>query len=528
MINERAAHVISTKNLDAVIFDLDGVVTQTAKVHAAAWKALFDSYLEKRQAQDRLSYEPFDPRADYREYVDGKPRYDGVRSFLKARGISLPEGTPDDSPGKETICGLGNKKNEIFLQELERRGVEIYDSTIALIHALRDRGIKTAIISASRNCGPVLEAAGIGQLFDTNVDGIDSARLGLQGKPAPDIFLEAARRLNVDPRRAVVIEDALAGVEAGQRGGFAHVVGVDRADQKEMLRARGADVVVKDLAEIGIDNDSSRSSQTTEELPSALERFQEIADRAAGKRLAVFLDYDGTLTPIVDRPDQARLSGEMREAMRALARHATVAGISGRDLEDVRALVGLADLFYAGSHGFDIAGPQGRHWTYEEGTPFLAVLDRAERELHERLDRIHGALVERKRFAIALHYRSVSEESVPAVEAVVDEVLSRYPKLRKSSGKKIFELQPRIEWHKGKAIQWLLDTLDLDRPDVLPLYIGDDLTDEDAFRSLRNRGIVIVVRDEPRPTQAVYALERPDDVKDFLTKLTSLLTGGSA
>ena len=519
---------MSTKNLDAVIFDLDGVVTQTAKVHAAAWKALFDPYLEKRRAREGRSYEPFDLRTDYREYVDGKPRYDGVRSFLEARGISLPEGTPDDPPDKETICSLGNRKNEIFLQEIERRGVEVYDSTIVLIHALRDRGIKTAVISASKNCGPVLEAAGIGQLFDAKVDGIDSARLGLQGKPAPDIFLEAARRLSVDPGRAMVIEDALAGVEAGRRSGLAHVVGVDRSDQAEMLHARGADIVVKDLAQIAIDNGGSRSSRTAAELPSALEHFPEIAQRAAGKRLTVFLDYDGTLTPIVDRPERAQLSAEMREAMRALARHATVAVISGRDLEDVRARVGLAELFYAGSHGFDIAGPRGRHWTYEEGAPFLPFLDEAERELRARLDRIHGALVERKRFAIAVHYRNVPEESVAAVEATVDEALARAPKLRKSSGKKVFELQPGIEWHKGKAIHWLFHALDLDRPDVLPFYIGDDLTDEDAFRALRNRGLAIMVRDEPRRTQAHYALENPDEVKDFLTKLTDLASGGAA
>ncbi|HXV80566.1 MAG TPA: trehalose-phosphatase [Candidatus Binatia bacterium] len=527
MVKKRAGQVFSRENVDAVIFDLDGVVTQTAKVHAAAWKALFDPYLKERQARDGRNYEPFDPGEDYRQYVDGKPRYDGVRSFLEARDISIPEGKPEDPPGKETICGIGNKKNEIFLEELERQGVETYDSTVMLIHSLRAQGIKTAIISASKNCGPVLETAGLSHLFDAKVDGVDSAELGLQGKPAPDIFLEAARRLKVDPARAVVVEDALAGVEGARRGRFAQVIGVDRAEQEEALRKRGADIVVKDLAEIRIENGGTASMPKSQELPSALDHINEIIQHAEGKRLAVFLDYDGTLTPIADRPEQAKLSENTRAALRVLARKATVAIISGRDLQDVRSLVGIEDIFYAGSHGFDIAGPAGDAQVFQEGESFIPILDRAEQEIRQRADPITGSFVERKRFSIALHYRKVPEKSLPDVQAAVDETLERFPKLRKSSGKKIYELQPDIDWHKGKALYWLLDKLDLDRPDVLPLYIGDDLTDEDAFRSLENRGLGIIVRDEPHPTHAAYALENSEHVKEFLEALTRLLEKGA-
>lgn len=259
------------------------------------------------------------------------------------------------------------------------------------------------------------------------------------------------------------------------------------------------------------------------QLPSARERFAEIADRIDAKSVALFLDYDGTLTPIVDRPEQARLSEEMRAAIRALTRHATVAVVSGRDLQDVRALVALDGLFYAGSHGFDIAGPEGREQAFEEAREFLPVLDRAEKELHARLDGIRGALLERKRFSIAIHYREVAEGLVSGLEARIDEVLSHHPRLRKTAGKRIFDLQPKIDWHKGKAVQWLLGALGLDRADVLTCYIGDDVTDENAFAALQERGIGIVVRDGSRPTKAAYALEHPDDVKAFLNELAHLL-----
>jgi trehalose 6-phosphate phosphatase len=288
---------------------------------------------------------------------------------------------------------------------------------------------------------------------------------------------------------------------------------------------RGCDahIVIKNLAEAGVEQPCSAARRDSDRLPSARERFNEISRQVEGKRLAVFLDYDGTLTPIARRPDQAKLSNAMRASVQDLARRATVAIISGRDLKDVRARVGLDHIFYAGSHGFDIAGPGGREQAFQEGQSFLPELDRAEQELTMLADRITGAHVERKRFSIAVHYREVPEDSVPDVKAAVDQTHTHFPRLRKSSGKKIFELQPDVDWHKGKALQWLLTTLGLDRPDVLPLYIGDDVTDEDAFRLVQGRGIGIVVRDEPRATQAAYALENPEEVKEFLMALTAHL-----
>ena len=234
----------------ACLFDLDGVLTQTARVHAAAWKEAFDAFLRERAAQGAESFVPFDPVADYDRYVDGKPRSDGVRSFLAARGIDLPSGEPDDQVDAKTAAGLGNRKNEIVLRMMREHGVQAYDGSVRYVHAARRAGLGSAVVSSSANCLEVLAAAGIDDLFDARVDGVVAEREHLKGKPAPDTFLAAARSLDVEPGQAVVFEDALAGVAAGRAGGFLCVVGVDRTGQARELRRHGADLVVADLAEL--------------------------------------------------------------------------------------------------------------------------------------------------------------------------------------------------------------------------------------------------------------------------------------
>jgi beta-phosphoglucomutase family hydrolase len=209
---------LSPRDYDAVLFDLDGVLTKTATVHAAAWKKLFDGFLQQRAANTGEAFIPFDIDADYRRYVDGKPRYDGVAAFLESRGIELPSGMPEDGPGAQTVHALGNLKDQYFTQHLEQHGVEIHEAAIALVRTLRAQEIKTAVVSSSINCAAVLEAAGVTHLFDARVDGVDIIRMALNGKPAPDAFLEAAQRVKVEPARAVVVEDAIAGVEAGRAG----------------------------------------------------------------------------------------------------------------------------------------------------------------------------------------------------------------------------------------------------------------------------------------------------------------------
>lgn len=237
--------------LKAVLFDLDGVVTRTATVHARAWKRLFDEFLAGRDG-DRQRLAPFRVPEDYIPYVDGKPRYEGVRSFLLSRGIDLPWGDPTDSPDTPTICGLGNRKNRFFRQVMAEEGVEVFPGTIALIQALRTAGIKTGCVSSSKNCLAVLERAGLIERFDVIFDGRDLEREGLPGKPRPDAFLRAAALLGVAPGAAAVVEDAVSGVEAGRAGGFKLVIGVDRGAGREALVQAGADVVVDDLAELPI------------------------------------------------------------------------------------------------------------------------------------------------------------------------------------------------------------------------------------------------------------------------------------
>jgi len=243
---------LSPRDYDAVLFDLDGVLTRTASVHAAAWKKLFDGFLERRAAQAGEPFVPFDIDTDYPRHVDGKSRYDGVAAFLKSRGIDLPWGAPEDGPDVQSVHALGSLKDRYFLQHLEQHGVEPYEAAIALVRILRANEIKTAVVSSSNNCAAVLEAAGIAQFFDTRVDGTDITRLELEGKPAPDAFWEAARRLGADPSRAVVVEDAIAGVAAGRAGRFGCVIGVDRRGQAQALRDAGADVVVTDLAQVRV------------------------------------------------------------------------------------------------------------------------------------------------------------------------------------------------------------------------------------------------------------------------------------
>ena len=234
----------------ACLFDLDGVLTRTAIVHAAAWKQMFDGYLRERAERAGEEFVPFDPGADYGEYVDGKPRFDGVRSFLASRGIELPEGSDGDPPGAETVRGLGNRKNEIVLRLIREQGVEAYEGSVRYLDAARDAGLHRAVVSASANCRDVLVAAGIEDYFEVRIDGVVAERDGLNGKPEPDTFLAAARALGVGPDEAAVFEDALAGVSAGRAGGFACVVGVDRVGHADGLREHGATVVVNDLAEL--------------------------------------------------------------------------------------------------------------------------------------------------------------------------------------------------------------------------------------------------------------------------------------
>jgi trehalose 6-phosphate phosphatase len=515
--------------LHAVIFDTDGVITQTAAVHFTAWKAVFDEFLDAHATGDAA--EPFTD-ADYRVHVDGIGRYDGVDAFLRSRGFDLPRGNPDDDPGDDTVCAVGNKKNASFAAAIELHGVRPYISTRRFIEQLHHHGVRTAVISASKNCEMVLRAAGMLDLFEVRVDGNDAAEIGFPGKPAPDVFLEAARRLGVDPGSACVVEDAISGVTAGRAGGFGLVVGLDRTRNPDPL-AEFADIVVPDLADLevvaldGVDAGADvrhvvPARAWLPDLSDALTDF-DLTRQVANKTVAVFCDYDGALTPIVDRPEDATIPPATLAALEALAELTVVGVVSGRDLADVMEMVPTEQVWFAGSHGFDVRKPDGTREEFTEGAAALPELESAEAQLAERLGAIEGAWAERKRFAIAVHYRATPDAQIDELETMIGEIAAAHDALRMTGGKKIFELRPDIDWHKGRAVRWLIDAAGLDPATTLPIFIGDDVTDEDGFAEVRNRGVGVVVGTEDRHTAAHLRVDDPDATRALLEKLTEMV-----
>lgn len=383
------------------------------------------------------------------------------------------------------------------------------------------------MISSSRNCAAVLKAAELLDRFDARIDGNDIARLGVPGKPAPDVFWQAAAELGVHPGETIVVEDAIAGVEAGRKGGFGMVIGVARDQGAGDLQGAGADCIVHDLRELQMMS-LYPPGEAGEQAPlSARAHLDRIAMRVRGKALGLFLDYDGTLTPIVRRPEEATLSDEMRLLLSQLAEHCTVGIVSGRDRRNAEDMVQLKSLVYAGSHGFDIRGPRGLEMQQEDAQHALPELDEAERQLCQRIGRVAGSHIERKRFAVAVHYREVgSEDDVERIEEAVDRVIGEHPRLRKRGGKKILELQPDVEWGKGHAVLWLAEVLGLKRAGAIIIYLGDDVTDEDAFRALRYHGVGIGIRValSTSGTDATYYLRDCAEVKQFLESLLALVS----
>ncbi len=503
----------------AVLFDLDGVVTHTATLHAQAWKEMFDAFLKQRASASGAQFVPFDAREDYAKYVDGKPRLNGVEDFLASRDIALERGTEDDSPEEHTLHGLGNKKNHIFQRLLAKRKPAVYASSVNLLTKLKDRGVGVAVVSSSKNCQKILQAVQLEALFDSRVDGVDLARMNLSGKPHPDMFLEAAKRLGVKPANAIVVEDSAAGVEAGRRGKFAFVIGVNRQDNTLELREKGADLVVDDLAQIPLPGILRR--RKTDNLISALEHIDTIARSADNGKIAVFLDYDGTLSPIVPRPEDAVPQEGILDAVKNLAQKCQVAVVSGRSLSDLMQRVNLPDLVYAGSHGFRIVGPDGLSLVHPAVEEVQPELDFAEKELRRRLENIEGADIERKDASLTIHYRRVSAGAREAIEAAVTEVSTKTEHLRREEGKMIHELRPRVDWDKGEAVRWIARSLGLDQKRYLEIYIGDDITDEDAFKAIGAEGFGIIVREESRYTSADFALESPEQVRRFLLELSA-------
>jgi trehalose 6-phosphate phosphatase len=414
------------------------------------------------------------------------------------------------------------RRHDAVLFDLGALGTDTARVT-ALVRQLHDVGVGTAVFSSRRDSQGVLAAAGFGDLFPVRVDGLVADELGLPEKPEPALLLEAANRLLARPGRCVVVEDTEAGVTAGREGGFALVIGVDPTGHGDELRQHGADVVVADLREVAVRTGDRRMSA----LPDAMQALS-LVERA-DEQPAVFFDFDGTLSDIVHDPNGARLTAGAGNALQLLAARCPVAVLSGRDLADVTERVGLPGIWYAGSHGFELTAPDGTHHQNDAAAAAMPVLEQAAAQLRDQLATIAGVVVEHKRFAVAVHYRNAARDRVDEVAAAVRAVGQRTA-LRVTTGREVIELRPNIDWDKGKTLRWVVDHLH-DAGPLLPIYLGDDITDEDAFDAVRNDGIGIVVRhndDGDRATAALFALDSPAQVSEFTERLARQLGGSRA
>jgi trehalose-phosphatase len=392
--------------------------------------------------------------------------------------------------------------------------VPIFGATVDLARKLRGIGVSAGAYSSSPQCQQALKAAGVDDLFAVCIDGIAGER-GTAEKPNPAVLLEAASRLGMRPQRCVVVEASGAGVAAGCDGGFGLVIGIDGTAGGDELARAGADVVIADLADVAVRTGDKHIS----ELPNALTSYGQLIGITSARESMLFLDYDGTLSSIVSDPGAARLVDGAAEALELVATACPVAVLSGRDLADIRTRVDTTGIWYAGSHGFELTGPDGTYHENEEASVFVPILERAAAELSQRLAQIPGVRVEHKRFAVAVHYREVAEEHVSEIASATHK-LGQRAGLRVTSGRMLVELRPDLDWDKGTTLEWIRDRID-PSGSLLPIYIGDDLTDEDAFEAIKFDGIGIVVghdEDGDRKTAAHFTLQSPDQVREFLQR----------
>lgn len=509
-------HPINRIFYDGVILDLDGVITSTVILHIRAWKESLDSFLHHYANINNSQFIPLDTDNDYKTYIDGKPRYCGVNSFLRSRNISLPYGKPDDLPGFDTICALGNLKNCIYLDLLNNVGAEVYEDALKMLRLWRLEKLKIAVVSASKNCRQVLSSVGITHLFDLIFDGNDAEKSNLPGKPAPDIFQKACSVLNISNTRAVVVEDSSSGVRAAKNGNFSLVIGVSRNGSGSALHENGADLVLSKLTDLEVQPVSKKPTL----LSSGLSQIELIFSHISHHRSIIFLDYDGTLTPIVSRPELAIMEESMRSALNELSSKIPVAIISGRELDDVRNLVKIPHIYYAGNHGFELSYPDGTVTIPEDVEKYPPLLDQIQTTFQSLQTSYPGVIIERKKFSLAVHYRLLKDEGqINSLKKSLSGMVSQFTQFKLTSGKKVFELRPSVDWHKGKAVQVITNQVYGNIPCSYALYIGDDLTDEDAFRAVKGWGTGILVGSEVQSTIADYLLKDTDEVRMFIEQL---------
>ncbi|MFT5698583.1 MAG: alpha,alpha-trehalase [Desulforhopalus sp.] len=437
-------HLIDPEKYDAVLFDLDGVVTKTAEIHAQAWKTLFDEYLNKTNT---ASIQTFDIESDYVKHVDGKPRDRGVQDFLASRNIVIPYGFTDDSSAELTVCGLGIRKNELFLDLLKKEGVQVYDSTIELIKQLRENGFKTAVVSSSKNCHQIIKAADIENLFDTRVDGVTSLHLGLPGKPEPDIFLEAAKRFDLDVTRCVVVEDALSGVKAGVKGGFGLIIGVNRANQAKQLKQMGAHLVVNDLSEIG-------AGVLLRDLPLLMQHYDRIMGQTGGKEIVLIFDYDAIASHMAPPWNNSSVFRNIAKVLCPLATEFITIIKSSIEPGRVKEQVKVEDIYYAGNNGYVIKGPED----------LILEIDNSETN-----------------------------------DEVEENILIK-----------------------------ILKNLNLFSQSIIPVFFGDSFKNNEVFEAIAPIGIGIALGSGTQSSNALFRVDAPKQIGQFLLRLSSNLNKGTS
>jgi trehalose 6-phosphate phosphatase len=502
----------------AVIMEMD-LIIQTAIIHKTAWKQTLIG-LPGNMPNEILRL--FDEL--YEKYLDGQPMYHGLEKLLQAKEINLPFGNINDSPGEKTVCALGNLKQKNFNRLLNEPEVKTFSDAAKQIYNWKKLGIKTAIISADENFDEVLDTKDIRTLFDVKINGQKSRQKGLKEKPEADIYMQAVKELHVSPESCILLDDSVAGLQAGSKANFGLLVGVNRYGNRKILSENGADLVIDSFEELDLLNDPEIKGWFTQNIPPFASEYVKIGDEVYGKTPVLFLDYDGTLTPIVKHPEDAVISQEMQEVLKECASKFRVAAVSGRDMNDLRNKVNLPNLIYAGSHGFHISGPDGLYMEHEKSDEILPRLDELEKKLQKEFSHIKRAQIDRKRYAIAVHYRNVNKEDVPFMLEKLNEIIANFPDLKKGKGKKIVELKPNIEWNKGKAVKWILEKLNLtDKNKYIPIYIGDDVTDEDAYKVLKDWGMGIQVGPGATNSAARYRLRNVYQVRMLLKDLANFM-----
>jgi trehalose-phosphatase len=499
-------HLKSSMPFEAIIVDVEGVITDTRQLHFESWKECIDEILLDEFEKGKNEEKQLKPltATEYYQYFEGKNRLDGIREFIDERGIFL---------NKEQIESLAAKKNIAYRRHLLEHRPEINEESVEAVKKWKGQKIAMAAVSSSKNCTEMLLHTGIRDLFDVQIDGSMVDELGISGLGKEALYLEAAEQLGKRVDECVVIEDAPYGITAVRESGFKYVIGMSKGRQYIVneLYTLGADMVVSSLLDIGQDK------------PNAITGRDDLF-RFMGNRTPVFfLDFDGTLSDIVQNPDAATLRPEMPVLLSDCAKMYKVAIISGRDRAVIEDKVNIPYIYHAGCHGFDISGPDDFHFEVEEARAIKPLINQVAKELQNDLADIKGLILEDKKFFTAIHYRKVQDDAqVAKALQLIKEKIAATEKLSFKEGKKVLEIGPAINWNKGKAVRKLCELFKMDSSLSVPIYIGDDTTDEDAFKELVGWGIGIKVSSEANvPTAADYILKDTAEVSEFLRLLVS-------